>query len=873
MKAFEIRNSFLAFFRERGHEIVKSSSLIPQSDPTLLFANAGMNQFKDVFLGVEKRAYTRAASVQKCLRAGGKHNDLDNVGHTNRHHTFFEMLGNFSFGDYFKQDAIAMAWDYMTKTLGLPPDRLIATVFREDDDAYRIWHDSIGIPESRICRFDEKDNFWAMGDTGPCGPCSELLFDQGPDVGCRRPSCSPACSCDRHLELWNLVFMQFERDASGTMSPLPSPCIDTGAGLERIAAVLQGVSSNFHTDLFMPIIRQVSDLCGMEYEEEVETGAAMRVVADHIRASTFVISDGALPSNEGRGFVLRKILRRAMRYARKLGLEEPFLYTLAGSVIHNMGDAYPELALSREHAARVIHAEEERFETTLTLGLKMLEKIGETTREVVSGEDLFRLYDTYGFPLDLARDYCEERGLRVDEPGFLAEMDRQRERARAAARAAEAPEGEESSILKSLPRPSFVGYETTRTEASRILAIVRDNRVVDRLEQGESGSLLIDPTPFYAESGGQVGDRGEVIAETGHAAVTTTSYRAGIYSMVEVTVEQGTLESGTEVEAVVDPSDRQSTAGHHTSTHLLHAALREVLGTHVKQAGSLVDPEHFRFDFSHYQALSDRELADIEEIVNAEIRRNDRVETKVVPIEEALESGAIAFFGDKYGSTVRVIRVGDFSMELCGGTHVSSTGQIGVFRIDSEGSVASGVRRIIARAGGPAFESFQKDVALLREMEQTLRAPRSQLAVAVTRLQETLKQRERELLQFKQKSLQSIDLSEGTSSSVDGVRVVTKRLDGCDMPQLRTIMDRWRDQIGSGAVVLASEYDEKAILLVGVTKDLTKRLHAGTIVKKLAAVIGGSGGGRPDLAEAGGKSPEKIAEVLAAVEDAFRTAV
>ena len=868
MKAQEIRTRFLGFFRERGHEIVKSSSLIPQSDPTLLFANAGMNQFKDVFLGNEKRAIKRAASVQKCLRAGGKHNDLDNVGHTNRHHTFFEMLGNFSFGDYFKEDAIAMAWDLMTAHLGLPSNRLYATVFRDDDQAWEIWHRKIGVPENRILRFDEKDNFWAMGETGPCGPCSEILYDQGPDVGCRRPTCGPGCFCDRYLELWNLVFMQFERDTSGRVTPLPSPCIDTGAGLERITAVLQGATSNFHTDLFLPIIREVSETSGVEYDAASDAGAAMRVVADHIRASTFVISDGALPSNEGRGFVLRKILRRAMRYGRKLGLEEPFLFKLVGTVIEIMGDAYPELVGNRDHAARIIQGEEERFASTLTLGLKMLEKVCNESRDVVAGGELFKLYDTYGFPLDLARDYCEERGVRIDEAGFNRELDHQRERARAAARIEE-EDSEESALLKEYPRPAFIGYETLRSTNSRIIAVFRDGRSVDRLKEGEVGRILIDPNPFYAESGGQIGDRGMLLAETGRAVVQMTSYHGRVYPLLDILIAQGSLEPGQEVDAAVDVTARQDTSIHHTATHLLNAALREVIGPHVKQSGSLVDPHHLRFDFSHYAPLKDRELADIEELVNMEIRRNEQVQIKTLPIEDALKAGALAFFGDKYGSHVRVIRVGDFSMELCGGTHLKATGQIGLFHIESEGSVASGIRRITARAGAPAFQSHQRDRATLRDIEQTLRTTREDLSAAVARLQETLKHKDRELNRLKQKTLSTIDLAEGTSQMIDGTRVVNKRLDGCDMPALRTVMDRWREQIGSGIIVLASQSDDKALLLVGVTKDLTKRFHAGKIVKKLAGFIGGSGGGRPDLAEAGGKEPGSIDKMLGSILEAL----
>ncbi|MBI2837167.1 MAG: alanine--tRNA ligase [Acidobacteria bacterium] len=866
MKAHQIRTQFLGFFREHGHEVVKSSSLIPQNDPTLLFANAGMNQFKDVFLGKEKRAYTRATSVQKCMRAGGKHNDLDNVGHTQRHHTFFEMLGNFSFGDYFKEDAIAMAWELFVKRLGLPAGKLYATVYKDDDEAYGIWHTKVGVPADRVLRFDEKDNFWSMGETGPCGPCSEILIDQGPEVGCRRPDCAPGCSCDRYLELWNLVFMQYDRDQNGVMTPLPSPCIDTGAGLERVTAILQGVHSNFHTDLFMPIIDRVSEESGVEYEQESETGAAMRVIADHVRAATFAITDGVLPSNVGRGFVLRRILRRAMRYGGKLGYEEPFLYKLAGIVPDVMGDAYPELGAFNEHTARVILSEEDRFETTLALGLKVLEKICEkTTVGVVSGAEVFKLYDTYGFPLDLARDYCEERNLRVDEAGFAAELEKQRERARAAVKAAPA-EAESDAALKAYPRPVFTGYSSLRDDGCRVVALFREGGALRVLRAGEHGECLLDRTPFYAESGGQVGDRGEIVSGTGRARVQTTQHRGAGYSLVKITVEQGEISVGQEVDAIVDPDARQNAAIHHTATHLLHAALREILGPHVKQSGSLVDPQHLRFDFSHYAALKDRELADIEDLVNREVRANDAVTTEEMPIEEALASGAMAFFGDKYGSRVRVVRIGDFSLELCGGTHLAATGQIGLFRIEAEGSIASGIRRITARAGGPAIETLQKDHSMLLDVEQIVRATRAELPAAITRLQEQLKQREKEVQELRHKVLGTLSLAEAHTREINGVKVATSRLDGSDMSAMRAVMDRWREQIGSGVVILFSEYQGKALLLAGVTKDLTKRLHAGNIVKRLAPVVGGSGGGRPDLAEAGGKDPAQIDAAEASVD-------
>ncbi|MEW6365500.1 MAG: alanine--tRNA ligase [Acidobacteriota bacterium] len=876
MKAHQIRSAFLEYFKERGHEIVKSSSLIPQSDPTLLFTNAGMNQFKEVFLGKQKRPYTRAASVQKCMRAGGKHNDLDNVGHTHRHHTFFEMLGNFSFGDYFKEDAIAMAWEFFTARLGLPSDRLWVTVYKDDDQAYEIWRRIAGVGADHVLRFDERDNFWAMGETGPCGPCSEILIDQGPEVGCRLPTCAPGCSCDRYLELWNLVFMQYDRDAAGVMHPLPSPCIDTGAGLERIAAVLQGVHSNFHSDLFQPLIRQVSEMADVDYDAESEMGAAMRVIADHVRSATFVISDGALPANDGRGSVVRRVLRRAMRYGGKLGFQEPFLYKLVGVVVGIMGEAYPELTLLRDHTARVILAEEERFETTLTVGLRILEKLCEKSAGVVSGEELFKLYDTYGFPLDLAREYCEERQLRVDEAGFEAEMRRQRDAQRARAEVASLVGGgadAQSGLLKDVARPRFTGYRSLREDGARVVRLFRDGATVRRLEEGEAGEVLIDPTPFYAESGGQIGDRGELLGPAGRALVRSAGYRGDAYSMLDVVVERGALETGQDVDAVVDAESRTNAAIHHTSTHLLHAALREVLGPHVKQAGSLVDPSHLRFDFSHYAALKDREIADIEDMVNREVRANETVETAVMPIEEALAGGALAFFGEKYGNEVRVIKIGDFSMELCGGTHLSATGQIGLFRVDSEGSVASGVRRITAHAGNAAVESIHRDTALLREIEQLIRSSRAELPSSIARLQEQLKQREREIQELRRKQLSSIDIEQGASRQVDGVRVVSHRIDGLDLPALREVMDRWREQIRSGVVVLVAESEGKAQLLVGVTKDLTKRLHAGSLIKGLAALVGGKGGGRPDLAEAGGKDPSGIERVLETVDKAVADAL
>ncbi len=957
----EIRRTFLRFLEEKGHKIVHSSSLVPQNDPTLLFTNAGMNQFKDVFLGIEKRDYNRATTSQKCVRAGGKHNDLENVGFTNRHHTFFEMLGNFSFGDYFKKDAIAYAWELITspKWFGIDSSKLYVTIFNgeggvpRDAEAYELWA-AQGVPKDRIFELGAKDNFWQMGDTGPCGPCSEIHYDMGvaaSDQG--HADCAFTCDCGRFVEIWNLVFMQFDRDASGKLNPLPKPSIDTGMGLERVAAVLQGVISNYDTDLFTPLIARAAELTGTSLKKELtkeantKSAASLRVIADHSRAATFLISDGVLPANDGRGYVLRKIIRRAITHGRLLGQTKSFLHEMVYAVRDLMRDAYPELNDTAERASKIVSLEERRFASALEVGLNRLEFEVRTcalnppihgpdidalvrnsdnmsTRDLVEGvirlgvtltlqgDTAFKIYDTYGLPRDFIEDTCRDYGIALDQAGFDRAMEEQKTRARASWKGAAKQTA--NPAYQQLPKSRFEGYGQTRSDGCEVLAIIRNGQGVQELKAGESGEVILDHTPFYAESGGQVGDRGwfysddhnTVVAEvTGcyapiqgvraHQVVVKSGRSAGVESKSPLLAQSarekwGTLCVGDKVDAVVDVERRLATMRNHTATHLLHAGLREILGKHVKQAGSLVAPDHLRFDFSHFTAVEDEELQDIEDLINKELLRNLKVETLTdVPIDEAISKyHAMALFGEKYGDKVRVVRIGDFSTELCGGTHTAATGEIGLIKILKEGSVSSGVRRVEAITGERSLKHFRQDHELehvvstfatptLSQKARKDGAPTSDLATdneasfspaealkaELERKDNEIKRLTRELDQVRMKSASSstANISEMVRE-VKGVKVLAHRVDNLERAQLRTLVDQLRDKIGSGVVVLGSASNGNVALIVGVTKDLTGRVQAGKVIGVVAQKVGGKGGGRPDLAEAGGKDASALDAAL-----------
>jgi alanyl-tRNA synthetase len=917
----EIRRKFLDFFVQKGHREVHSSSLVPQNDPTLLFTNAGMNQFKDIFLGLEKRDYTRATTSQKCVRAGGKHNDLENVGFTNRHHTFFEMLGNFSFGDYFKKDAIAYAWELITSPawFGIEKSKLYVTIFNgeggmlRDTEAYDLWQGQ-GVPADRIFEFGLKDNFWQMGDTGPCGPCSEIHYDMGvaaSDQG--HTDCKFGCDCGRYVELWNLVFMQFDRDASGKLNPLPKPSIDTGMGLERVTAVLQGVISNYETDLFTPLIARASELTGtsLELEKDLEnaleeapakSAASLRVIADHSRAATFLISDGVLPSNEGRGYVLRKIIRRAITHGRLLGQDRPFLYQMVLAVRNLMQDAYPELDGTADRVAKIVLGEETRFSHTLDLGLRKLEQdLDETLiafslakktsgSATYSSEKAFKLYDTFGLPLDFMQDAARDRGIGFDQEGFDGAMQEQRERARASWKGAAKQTA--NPAYQQLPKSEFEGYCQTRSNGCEVLAIIHNGQGAQELKPGEQGEVILDHTPFYAESGGQVGDRGWLYSDDHNTVVADVK---GCYYPVQgvrahqvVMKPVGTLRVGQKVDAVVDANIRLATMRNHTATHLLQAGLREVLGKHVKQAGSLVAPNHLRFDFSHFTSVADEELQDIEDVINKEVLRNEKIEViENVPIDVAInEYKAMALFGEKYGDRVRVIKIGDFSTELCGGTHTGATGEIGLIKVLKEGSVSSGVRRIEAVTGEGSLHHFQKD----HELESVLSSfvgptlsqrtrkdgapalgeaslsPAEALKAELERKDAEIKRLSRELDQARMKSASSTVASVTDQiKDVRGIKVLAHRVDNLERGQMRTLVDQLRDKLGSGVVVLGSATNGNVALIVGVTKDLTSKIQAGKVIGPVAQKVGGKGGGRPDLAEAGGKDPGALDAALGEV--------
>ncbi|WP_029133416.1 alanine--tRNA ligase [Sedimenticola selenatireducens] len=854
----ELRTAFLNFFIEKGHTEVPSSSLVPHDDPTLLFTNAGMVQFKDTFLGREKRDYVRATTSQRCVRAGGKHNDLENVGYTARHHTFFEMLGNFSFGDYFKCEAIKYAWEFLTEELGLPEEKLWVTVYEEDQEAEDIWLKEMKIDPTRFSRCGAKDNFWSMGDTGPCGPCSEIFYDHGPDVWGGPPG-SPEEDGDRYIEIWNLVFMQFNRDQSGEMTPLPRPSVDTGMGLERLAAVLQQVHSNYEIDLFQHLIKAAAEVTGCINLEE----KSLRVIADHIRSCAFLIVDGVLPSNEGRGYVLRRIIRRAIRHGYMLGKKDPFFHKLVAPLSQEMGDAYPELPKVADQVTRVLRLEEERFAETLEQGMKILDyTIQSLDGKQIPGETVFKLYDTYGFPTDLTADIARERDLTLDMPGFEQAMEAQRERARAASQFGSAQQVE----INLDGATEFTGYEKLESKAT-IIALFQDGQSVDTLGDGEAGMVVLDRTPFYAESGGQVGDEGVLVCGDTRFIVTDTQKQGGDVFVHHGNFQGDSIQVGAEVVARVDGYKRAATALNHSATHLMHAALQRVLGDHVQQKGSLVNAERLRFDFSHYEPVSRDQLRAIERMVNEQIRENHVVQTRIMSLEDAKASGAMALFGEKYGDNVRVLRMGDFSTELCGGTHVKAVGDIGLFKIVSETGIASGVRRIEAVTGAAAIQCVEEDETRLQRIADLVKSGRDDVAEKVTQLVERSRRLEKELEQLKGKLASSAgsDLA-GSAVEVAGVKVLAAKLDGVDPKALRDTMDQLKNKLGSAVILLAAVSGEKVSLVAGVTKDQIPTLKAGDLVKFVAEQVGGKGGGRPDMAQAGGSDPAALPGALASVE-------
>ncbi|MCZ2078239.1 MAG: alanine--tRNA ligase [Bryobacterales bacterium] len=869
----EIRQKFLDFFASRGHRVVRSASLVPAEDPTLLFTNAGMNQFKDVFLGLEKRDYTRAASSQKCVRAGGKHNDLENVGYTSRHHTFFEMLGNFSFGDYFKREAIRYAWDLITLDYGLPKDRLYVTVFREDGDAEQLWQEVAGVPKDRIFRLDEKDNFWQMGETGPCGPCSEIHYDLGPEAAepGRADEPFPSDAGGRYVEIWNLVFMQYDRATDGTLTPLPRPSIDTGMGLERIAAVLQGKLSNYDTDLIHPIVLRAAELFHATFGEDARTDTSLRIAADHSRATTFLIHDGVLPSNDGRGYVLRKIMRRAMRHARMAGVHHPFLYELTGFVAELMKPAYPELMESVQRVARVVKEEEHRYATTFHVAEKIFhDEVKAAAGGVLPGAAAFRLYDTYGLPVDEQEEMAREYGLSIDREGFDREMEQQRERARASWRGAEkAQTAPVYHRLLEQGRTRFTGYDSLESSEARIIGLVGNREPVETARAGEEVEVVLDQTPFYAEAGGQVGDQGSLYSALGDERIAEVkSARAALPGLtVHEVIALQPLRVGQTVRAAVARELRDATRRNHTATHLLHAALRSVLGNHVKQAGSVVEPGRLRFDFTHYTAMDPEEIREVERRVNQRILENTPVETDVMELEQALSIGAMALFGEKYGERVRVVSVPGFSRELCGGTHVNRTGDIGLCKIVYEGSISAGVRRIEAITGEGALQRFQDVTGSLHLVSSLIRAPEPELVEQVERMTLHQKALEKQLDQLKSKLAQSqAGGLEAKSREIKGVRVLADRVDGLDRQQMRALADSLRNKWKTAVIVLATAEDSTVAIVSAVTKDLTGKVHAGKLAGAVAQAVGGRGGGRPDMAEAGGKD---VAALPAALDSVY----
>lgn len=867
MQSSEIRKLFLDYFVSKGHELVKSSPLIPKDDPSLLFTNAGMVQFKRVFLGEEQRPYSRATTCQKCIRAGGKHSDLENVGFTARHHTFFEMLGNFSFGDYFKRDAILFAWELLTEHFKLPKEKLWVSIYKDDDEAAEIWEEEIGIPSERIVRLGEKDNFWQMGDTGPCGPCSEIIIDQGEDFGCGQPDCSVGCDCDRFLELWNLVFMQYNRDEEGKLTPLPKPSIDTGMGLERITAVKQGKRTNFDTDLFEPIISEICSTLNVKYGKDRKTDISIKVIADHIRAATFLVAEGLIPSNEGRGYVLRRIIRRAGRHIKLLEYDKTAFYRFVEPVVYKLGEVYPEIVSERERIEKIIKIEEERFLRSLEKAQQIFDDIinnlKKTDSKLIPGHEIFKLYDTFGLPFDLIKEMAQDSELQIDEIGFQQELNKQRERARAAQKSEEVGIGE---VYKQLRPQSenlrFIGYTDYETETD-IYAIVKNSERVNELNKDEEGEIFLFKTPFYAESGGQVGDTGMIISNSGKAEVYDTKKISGLHCH-KVRVIEGTIKEGDKVFAKIDLERRKAIKRNHTATHLLHAALRTVLGEHVKQAGSLVAPDRLRFDFTHFEAVNDEELREIERIVNEKILENLPVKIEIKSLDEALNEGVTALFEDKYEDTVRVVKIVGFSKELCGGTHCDSTGEIGSFYIVSEGSVASGIRRIEAVTGIEAFKYSNINREQLKAISSILKS--AEPVKAVERLVAELKEKQQEIEVLKNKLIsQNIEEIVKQAKEIDGVKALAVKLDGVDLKSLRTLSDKLKEKLHPAVILLISKADGQGILLLSVTKDITNKYDAGKLMRNIVQAVGGKGGGRQETAQGGcpdGESLEKVSEIF-----------
>ena len=851
----DLRNKFIEYFKSHGHQAVASSSLVPADDPTLLFTNAGMNQFKDTFLGAEKRSYTRAVSSQRCVRAGGKHNDLENVGYTARHHTFFEMLGNFSFGDYFKKEAIEFAWTFLTKEVGLPKEKLLVTVYSEDDEAFDIWENHIGVPKDKIIRISTSDNFWSMGDTGPCGPCSEIFYDHGEHIWGGPPG-TPEEDGDRFIEIWNLVFMQFNKQADGTMEPLPKPSIDTGMGLERISAILQNVHSNYEIDLFQNLIKSAASIVGTDDLEN----KSLRVIADHIRSCSFLICDGVMPSNEGRGYVLRRIIRRAVRHGYKMGANDIFFYKLVASLAKEMGEAYPELVDQLPVVEKVLRVEEEQFSKTLARGMAMLNDTLEGLEgDTIPGDVVFKLYDTYGFPTDLTNDVAREHELKIDEEGFEAAMQAQRARAQQASNFG----ADYNNKLAIEHTTAFTGYTDVEGQAN-VVELIADNAFVDSLSDGQEGVVVLDSTPFYAESGGQAGDKGVLRVANGEFIVTDTQKMGNAFAHKGVV--KGSVSKGDTATAAIDAANREAIKKNHSATHLLHAALREILGEHVTQKGSLVEAPRLRFDFSHFEAVTAQQLAEIERRVNEEIRANHALATELMELEEAKASGAMALFGEKYDEKVRVVTMGPFSVELCGGTHVTRTGDIGLFKITSEAGIASGVRRIEAVTGVQAMDVVQAQQATLSSLSALLKTDSQNVVERVTALQNQTKELEKALNSAKQKlaSQQGADML-SSAVEINGVKVLVANLEGVEAKSLRSMMDDIKNRIGEGIVVLGVAGDAKVNLIAGVTKNLTSKVKAGELVNFVASQVGGKGGGRPDMAQAGGDKPENLPAALDSV--------
>ena len=871
MTGTQMRRMFLDYFVSKGHASVRSSSLVPSNDPTLLFTNAGMVQFKDLFLGHDKRSYKRAVSAQKCLRVSGKHNDLESVGRTARHHTFFEMLGNFSFGDYFKEQAIEYAWDFIVNHAKIPVAKLYVTVYKDDDEAAKIWEKRIGVPRDRIYRLGEKDNFWSMGDTGPCGPCSEIHYDRGAEHSCGKPDCGIECECDRFLELWNLVFMQYNRDSKGLLTPLPNPSIDTGMGLERLVSVIQGKDNNFDTDLILPIIRNMERLTDVKYPSDPVSDVSFRVIGDHARAVTFLIADDISPSNEGRGYVLRRILRRALRHGRLLGVKEPFLHKLTDTVIEVMKEAYPEIANYSRVIRQVTLAEEQSFSATLEYGMnliaEMIENAKAKTGGVIAGPEAFRLYDTYGFPMDLAVEITRDAGVTIDMDGFNGYMKTQKEKARASWKGghdADEARSQYKSALSGIAPTVFMGYEN-QIAKTKVVSLIANKTSVSSASTGDEIEIVLANTPFYAESGGQVGDIGVIYHGSFRAEVTDVSTVDGAYWIHRGRVESGTVHIGDTVTAKIDDSRRADIRRNHSATHLLHTALRQALGGHVKQAGSLVTPERLRFDYSHFTAPGPEELLRIERTVNEKIMENLTVKTEVKNLEEATQSGAMALFGEKYSENVRVVSMGDFSRELCGGTHVEATGDIGFFKILSEGGIAAGSRRLEAVTGRGAWEFVRRLAEELEEIGVALKSAPVDLADKARKNMDRIRELEKENRKLKDRLFSGKSAPESETKDAGGLRVIAEKLDDADEESLRSFVDNARNRLGSGVVVAGTVKDERALIAVGVTSDLLGKVHAGKLVKEIAAMVGGGGGGRPDFAQAGGKNPEKLADALDAV--------